>query len=321
MPRSSMLEAKSETLELLAVKNSQGMAPFMKASNSSSQSSQQSILGVGAGDNVVRIYVAEGASDTVLDSLAIRLERRRQDVATEYIRTPGFKIPSPPNRSVATGVPIQCGQSCGHVAITAGTIGCLVSIVDDSFILSNNHVLADTNAAHIGDAVVHPGPIDGGTSPRDDVGTLSDFERISFIATDDNEMDAAIARIVDGKTVSAKVTTVGFPTNTTATSFVGQEVKKHGRTTGYTEGEVVDVSFDGFVDYGGQSAWFVNQIVVQPTSPYTIFSEGGDSGSLIVEKTTNNPTALLFAGNSQMTLGNPFDIVRNRFAFNVIDHD
>jgi len=57
--------------------------------------------------------------------------------------------------------PAPGGVSVGHVAITAGTIGCLVHRGDEIFILSNNHVLANCNKAQIGDAIIQPGRYDG----------------------------------------------------------------------------------------------------------------------------------------------------------------
>ena len=42
------------------------------------------------------------------------------------------------------------------------------------------------------------------------------------------------------------------------------------------------------------------------------FSEPGDSGSLIVDK-TGAPVALLFAGDDSLTLANPINLVLNRF--------
>ncbi|NIU63493.1 MAG: hypothetical protein GWN66_23410, partial [Pseudomonas stutzeri] len=59
--------------------------------------------------------------------------------------------------------PAPGGVSIGHVDITAGTLGCLVVRGDHIYILSNNHVLANSNEAEPGDAILQPGPHDGGT--------------------------------------------------------------------------------------------------------------------------------------------------------------
>jgi hypothetical protein len=53
--------------------------------------------------------------------------------------------------------PLLIGSSVGHVRVTAGTIGAFVQRGGKTFILSNNHVLADENRGTNGDAVVQPG--------------------------------------------------------------------------------------------------------------------------------------------------------------------
>jgi hypothetical protein len=75
--------------------------------------------------------------------------------------------------------PARPGISIGHYQITAGTFGCLVQKNGQVFILSNNHVLANTNAAQVGDAIWQPGKYDGGSS-ADQIGTLEQFIPIGF---------------------------------------------------------------------------------------------------------------------------------------------
>ena len=61
--------------------------------------------------------------------------------------------------------PAPAGFSVGHPAITAGTIGARVrDALGRVYILSNNHVLANSNGASLGDAEYQPGPFDGGTA-------------------------------------------------------------------------------------------------------------------------------------------------------------
>src|SRR5262245_5473405 len=90
--------------------------------------------------------------------------------------------------------PAPAGFSVGHPAITAGTIGARVrDALGRVYILSNNHVLANSNGATIGDPALQPGPFDGGTV-ADQIGTLSDFQTITFSTTANNTIDAAIAQ-------------------------------------------------------------------------------------------------------------------------------
>ncbi len=81
--------------------------------------------------------------------------------------------------------PIPPGYSVGHYPlVTAGTLGYWVGRVNDPddawYILSNNHVLAATNDAKIGDPTIQPGKADSGSAPRDTVGTLDEYVEINF---------------------------------------------------------------------------------------------------------------------------------------------
>src|SRR5439155_6301701 len=88
--------------------------------------------------------------------------------------------------------PVPCGVSCGHVQITAGTLGCLVVLNNNRLcILSNNHVLANENNARPGDHIIQPGRVDGGQDPNDLIGVLERFVPISFPGP--NQADCAAA--------------------------------------------------------------------------------------------------------------------------------
>lgn len=89
--------------------------------------------------------------------------------------------------------PAPGGVSVGHFNVTAGTIGCLVKKGEVVCVLSNNHVLADVNQGKPGDAIVQPGPYDGGQVPADQIGKLTTFVPIDF--TKPNTVDCAIAEV------------------------------------------------------------------------------------------------------------------------------
>ncbi len=76
--------------------------------------------------------------------------------------------------------PAPGGVSIGHYAITAGTFGCVVRRDGMRMVLSNNHVLANSNQADIGDDILQPGPTDGGARPADVIASLYDFIPIVF---------------------------------------------------------------------------------------------------------------------------------------------
>lgn len=75
--------------------------------------------------------------------------------------------------------PAPGGVSIGHKDITAGTFGCVVKRNGRPMILSNNHVLANSNSGQIGDAILQPGSYDGGVA-NDQIATLEDFVRIEM---------------------------------------------------------------------------------------------------------------------------------------------
>lgn len=210
--------------------------------------------------------------------------------------------------------PAPIGVSTGHPLITAGTIGCRVKDSSGNvYALSNNHVYAAENMAIKGDAVIQPGTYDGGSSPADDIGNLSDFEPIVFSRKASNVIDAAIAISDVGRLGNATPLEVGYgtPSSTTVKASLGLKVQKFGRTTLLTNGEVTALNATVNVGYGyGKTARFVNQIIIGPGG----FSAGGDSGSLIVTDDSNlNPVGLLFAGSSSVTIANPIDAVLSRF--------
>ena len=62
--------------------------------------------------------------------------------------------------------PLRPGLSVAHPSVTAGTLGGFVRTGGGLAILSNNHVLAASDAAALGDAVLQPGPADGGAHGR-----------------------------------------------------------------------------------------------------------------------------------------------------------
>jgi len=205
--------------------------------------------------------------------------------------------------------PTPIGVSTGHPAITAGTIGARVTDGTNVYALSNNHVYADENRASLGDNALQPGAYDGGTDPGDAIGTLYDFEPISFGGSS-NVMDAAIV-ITSASLLNSATLPDGYgvPSSETATATPRLKVKKYGRTTSLTSGRVDAVNATVDVGYDTGVARFVGQIVIKPGP----FSAGGDSGSLIVTEKGNHPVGLLFAGSTLVTIANPIDAVLNRF--------
>jgi hypothetical protein len=235
--------------------------------------------------------------------------------------------------------PAQPGVSLGHYQITAGTFGCLVKRGSELFILSNNHVLANTNTAQVGDPIWQPGKFDGGSS-ADQIAKLEQFIPISFPgdtttppappANDrpgcaplalilslfapkaagqavtinqpgNNTVDCAIAKPLTADLVTSNILSIGIPIGVD-NATLGTPVQKTGRTTGYTTGTISQIDVTVTVDYDGKSATYRNQLMAGP------MSAGGDSGSAVLDM-NKRIVGLLFAGSDTSTIMNPFQAV------------
>jgi len=240
--------------------------------------------------------------------------------------------------------PAPPGVSIGHYQITAGTFGALVrSTVDGSkLILSNNHVLANSNEAGLGDDILQPGAYDGG---REAIATLLNYVPIDFgegptecklaqtyarignaaakllgrssrveavyrNEAAENRMDAAVAAPLDDALVEENVLGIGLVSGVREATL-GLDVIKSGRTTGVTTGKVSVLDATVVVDYGGKTATFVNQIIT------THMSEPGDSGSLLVSNNDLKAVGLLFAGSDQVTIHSPIQPILSALAISI----
>ena len=270
------------------------------------------VVGLGIADDTLRVYLrSEMAND------GIEIPSKLKGLRVQRVLTPGFR-PLQPRRQ-STLVPAPSGVSIGHGEGPTGTLGCLIHVNDDRrFILSNNHILAETNVGSIGSPILQPGRYDENAlgQPARQIARLSDFEPISF-GSAANFVDAAIAELDDPVAALPEIMTIGPPANPPVAPFIGQLVAKHGRTTGLTHGHVVDISFDGVVEYDGRPAYFENQVVVVGGRDAP-FSADGDSGALIVEAATSASVGLLFAGDGSHTVANPIDLVLNRFGATIV---
>lgn len=204
--------------------------------------------------------------------------------------------------------PVPCGVSCGHVAITAGTIGALAVLDNGRLVfLSNNHVLANENNANKGDHIIQPGRADHGHDPSDLIGVLERFVPVSFPGP--NKVDSAVAWTSSKLVSPCHVTYQLNPTPLAPSLMLG--VLKNGRTTQATVGVITATHVNGVrVRYSSGVAVFDDQVLVQGVSGKP-FSQGGDSGSLIVSAGTRQPVALLFAGSPSHTVANPIGAVCN----------
>ena len=220
--------------------------------------------------------------------------------------------------------PCPGGYSVGHYAITAGTLGCWVKGRDGEWVmLSNNHVLANSDEGTEGDRITQPGPHDLNvptTDPSARIGYLQEYATINreengpggcsipgigkFFSKPKprgaveqpypNLIDAAVAK-PQGNAVEPAIHNIGVPSGMRPPQ-VGEAITKTGRTTETTTDtaiEALDLAVQ--VGYGSFNALFDEQglIVTESGNP---FSAGGDSGSAIIAQSDTALVGLLFAG-------------------------
>ena len=276
------------------------------------------------GDPAVLVLVTHKIEKDALskgDLIPAKVDEMQTDVlAIGYPMAGGAEQPG--IQTLAKRVrPAKGGYSVGHKNITAGTIatgaydilpgGTIsppthgVGIPPKFYLLSNNHVLANSNAASLGDHILQPGPFDGGTDPADLIATLSRFIPINFAVGASNLVDAALGEVqfhdLD-REVYWNGPVRGWKRKSGVT--VGMIVKKTGRTTNFTTGRITAINATVNVNYGGGKVGrFVDQIVT------TNMSAGGDSGSLVMTL-DNVAVGLLFAGSSVAMIANQIENVR-----------
>ena len=151
--------------------------------------------------------------------------------------------------------------------------------------------------------VFQPGTFDQPNTLNNDIGTLADFITISFDPEITNSVDAAIAiSTIDMIDNATPADGYGTPKSQTVIPRIKQHVLKYGRSTGLTKGKITFINGTINVNYGTDDyghpliAKFEGQIGIEPINAKRPFSDGGDSGALVVTQ-KNNPVGLLFAGN------------------------
>ena len=204
-----------------------------------------------------------------------------------------------------------------------GTLGALVEDEQkNQFILSNNHVLAESDQGHVGDTIDQPGLIDGACTPLSRPGsTLHPIGTLQYfvpLASQQTNVDAALALASPGTVdASGSILGLGAPGRDQALSAappmagrgetvtaanLGMNVAKSGRTTGLTCSSIDAVALTVKVDYYKDCAetqpyytkTFENQIGIGGTH----FTDSGDSGALVLDASNSEAVGLYFAGGT-----------------------
>lgn len=222
------------------------------------------------------------------------------------------------------------GYCCG------GTLGSLIQVGGRQYILSNWHVLysdivngGNNRTAQTGDPVIQPGLIDVGCNAGNaqDVATLVSGGG-SLPASN---IDAGVAEVIPGMVdPNGEILNIGTISSSTVDAFIGQNVKKMGRTTGLSKASVDGLNATVSITYEDECAGgtaftktFTGQTIT--TNNRCKFLDGGDSGSLMVEDVDITPRAvgLLYAGSSicnrfSVAVANPINDVLNYYGASMV---
>jgi len=295
------------------------------------------VAGVVGGNSTVGTITTGGmytAPSSLPNPSTVLVTAVSQADATKMGTSGVLMFQSSPNQK-AQSSPTELGTSGGNVDDTStqgtkhfccgGTLGSLLTMNGNFYILSNNHVLARTNQASPGEPISQPGIIETNCSTA---GTQTVANLTSFVKLQNGaNVDAAIALIVPGAvdltgnilllggTATGSTPDPGPPHQGRGISAsIGETVAKSGRTTGLTCSTVSVTNLSTSVTYptpcGATTSFNVtysNQISVSGGG----FSGTGDSGSLIVDQSTADPVALLYGGSDTDSVGNPVADVLN----------
>jgi hypothetical protein len=299
------------------------LARVVKKNNMQQLFRDPNIIGMGYGRKIVHgnitnepavtIYVAKKMPKGILPTS--KLLPRKVYIGGDCINVDVVETgPVYPLAFTARERPAPSGISVGHPLISAGTLGCLVTDLTDGSlcILSNNHVIANENAAALGDAIIQPGAADGGVVATDTIAALKRFQVINATG---NTIDAAIAQVNTAGNVvnqmknnlmavpSPNHPAVGLlfagssdrtflnPARDVLSNLnidfvnggpgaivdpdIGMNVEKVGRTTEYTTSSILEIDVTISIAYSFGMATFDNQIAT------SCMGLGGDSGSVV----------------------------------------
>jgi hypothetical protein len=184
--------------------------------------------------------------------------------------------------------------TCGGFG--TGTLGALVRDRNTGQLmaLSNWHVLVSGASGGVYN-VAQPGPGDNGSCSGDIIGQVARSVINEYVDC------AVVALNLGARNLQCSIQDIGFIGVSSVTS-IGNRVKKRGRTSGLTWGDVdtIDLTFN--VQIAGVTRTFKHQIGIWRASGVSeVFVRPGDSGSIVID-TIRGIVGLLFAGSG----GNPF---------------
>ncbi|GAA3889764.1 hypothetical protein GCM10022243_63190 [Saccharothrix violaceirubra] len=178
--------------------------------------------------------------------------------------------------------------------LVAGTMGAFVTPRDKRSVmgLTAFHVACVDDAWAIGDPMVHPSRVDGGHPVRDRFGTLA---RCAL----SGRVDAAAIQLT---TPHWRAEVVGAgPIDGHAAAHEHQRVRKRGRTTALTAGEVASTDAVITLDFGQGLGVRTLRDQIRVEGP---FGDHGDSGAVLLDD-ANRVVGLYCGGSALRAFANP----------------
>jgi hypothetical protein len=339
-PAGGLLVAPSRATVALGLRQ-----PFSATTNGSPSMVNWSVNGVAGGNNSVGTINTDGsylAPANFPSPNTITVTATSQTDPTQTTNATVTVVYPNDNHTMET-LPIHLGTSGGNsndsatngttITCCSGTLGSLLALGGNLFILSNNHVLDKSGQGTTGDPVTQPGLVDNFCKPGTVVAKLSQAAALKPTnganGPSPSNVDAAIAEVIPGTVdpggaildlgaanstgiaAAPPSATLASPTNVLANN---EGVAKSGRSTGLTCSTLQSINTNISVQYDGScggtvafTAIYSNQLLIAGGN----FSASGDSGSLIVTSDTARPVGLLFAGNGSSTSANPIqDVIK-----------
>ena len=260
----------------------------------------------------------------------------------------GFSSSGLQNQSAQTGY-IEMGSSGGNANdydskqdsggkeyvndCCGGTLGALVADRNSNlFILSNNHVLAESDQARTGDSIVQPALVDLNCNPQAGR-TIGSLRYVVPLQSSQSNVDAALAAATPAVDASGAILQLGPSINgvlSPAAPAAGTgealsagvlnqlRVVKSGRTTGLTCSTVntvdLSVQVDYYYDCAESRPYYTKTYVNQIGMPGASFADSGDSGALVLDASNAQPLGLFFASgaddsNHGFSVANPIQDV------------
>lgn len=293
------------------------MSDFKKAKQEAVQSLLQpnsNVLGIGIGikgaggeEDCLRVYVSDeraAVCQRLIPPDFSGVPTRIAEVG-RFGRS-GYRPKSPVDLHARLGSPIRVSTTAPNVNEgQRGTLGAVIKDGDGNlYILSCNHVLTVNGRVRTDpDAQVVSAEFVGQENPLGSPGNFVPFRR-----DQGNSVDCAVAQIADHSSVHPSFLD-DLQMNATAAVYPagGMDVEKVGAATGPTKGKIIDIDADLYIDYSFGTFRFDHQIMIDGGSDKLeeAFATAGDSGSLVVDSKSKQPTALIYAASGRFAVACP----------------